>query len=599
MANKRTLTIEFLGKDKSGSKVFGDIEAKSDSLGSKLADFGKKAAIGLGVVGVAAGAMALDFVHAAEESAQVTRQTEAVIKSMGNVAGISAQGIADLSEQLSLKTGIDDEVIQSGENVLLTFANVRNEVGKGNDVFTRATTVANDMSVALGQDMQSSVTQIGKALNDPIAGITALTRVGVQFTDQQKDQIKTLVESGDSLGAQKIILGELERQFGGSAEAQATASQKMAVAWDNLKEELGAKLLPVFNAVSDWIIETGIPAIEDLSDWVKTEVVPVLKDWGRWLGDHVLPVLQDLGDWIVNTAVPALQDFARWLGENKDVLAAVAIGAGAVILGVLVPAFIAWAVAAGAAAIATLLAAAPFILIGAAIAAFAFLVIHNWDTIREATIVVFNAVKGAIETAFNWVRDNWPLLLGIITGPIGMAVYLVTHYWESIKAGFTAVKDWIGARITDIVGFFTGLPGRLASAAGNLWGFISSGFKSAINAVISMWNGLRIPGISIHQSLPGPIPDINFSAGPWDLPNIPLLAQGGVVPQTPGGVLALLGEGRHDEAVVPLDGRHGMGSTTIVNVNVAGSVLTERQLIDTLNEAMARGARLNVNGRYL
>ena len=48
------------------------------------------------------------------------------------------------------KTGVDDEAIPSGENLLLTFTNIRNEAGKGNDVFDQATTATLDLSVALG-----------------------------------------------------------------------------------------------------------------------------------------------------------------------------------------------------------------------------------------------------------------------------------------------------------------------------------------------------------------------------------------------------------------------------------------------------------------
>ena len=94
------------------------------------------------------------------------------------------------------KTGIDDEAIQSGENLLLTFTNIRNEAGKGNDVFNQATETMTDMSVALGQDMKSRRRQLGKALNDPIKGITALSRVGVSVhrgpeeTDRGDGQVR-------------------------------------------------------------------------------------------------------------------------------------------------------------------------------------------------------------------------------------------------------------------------------------------------------------------------------------------------------------------------------------------------------------------------
>ena len=153
------------------------------------------------------------------EAQKVSAQTNAVLKSTGQAAGVSAKRIESMAESLMTMTGIDDEMIQSGENLLLTFTDIRNETGKGNKIFDQATRTMLDMSVALGQDTKRSAIQLGKALKDPIKGITALRRVGVQFTDAQQDQIKALVESGRKLEAQKLILKELQREFGGSARA--------------------------------------------------------------------------------------------------------------------------------------------------------------------------------------------------------------------------------------------------------------------------------------------------------------------------------------------------------------------------------------------
>jgi len=207
------------------------------------------AATAAAVAGVAVIGLGKSFVQAATDQQKANAQTAAVIKSTGGAAHVTAKQIGELTGSLSKQTGIQDDVIQSGANMLLTFTNVRNEVGKGNDIFTQATKVVTDMSVALGQDMTQSAIQLGKALNDPIKGVTALQRVGVTFTEQQKNQIKVLVETGNTMGAQKIILAELTKEFGGSAAAQATSAGKMAVAWDNFKESAGNALLPVLNKV--------------------------------------------------------------------------------------------------------------------------------------------------------------------------------------------------------------------------------------------------------------------------------------------------------------------------------------------------------------
>lgn len=204
-------------------------------------------------------------VSEAREAAKVGKQTAAVIKSTGGVANVSAKEIDKLSNALSNKAGVDDELIQSGANLLLTFKNIRNEQGKNNDIFNRSQGVITDLTATLNhgkitQDgLKSSTLQLGKALSNPVKGINALNRAGVDFTQQQKDQIKTMAESGDLLGAQKMILKEVESQTRGSAEANADSFDRFQTGVANIQETIGAALLPVLGdgatAVSDFFDE--------------------------------------------------------------------------------------------------------------------------------------------------------------------------------------------------------------------------------------------------------------------------------------------------------------------------------------------------------
>jgi hypothetical protein len=193
------------------------------------------------------------FIGQARESAKIGAITTQVIKSTGGAANLTAAQVGKLATAISNKTGVDDEAIQSGENLLLTFTNVRNEVGRGNDIFSQATSTITDMSVALGQDTKSSAIQLGKALNDPIKGVTALQRVGVSFTKSQKDQIATLVKSGDTLGAQKLILHELGREFGGTAAAASTSTDKLKVSLGNIAESIGGVFIPLIDKAAGGI----------------------------------------------------------------------------------------------------------------------------------------------------------------------------------------------------------------------------------------------------------------------------------------------------------------------------------------------------------
>ena len=228
-----------------------------------------KTVIGLGKVAAAgaalAGAIGYKLASAAYESQKVMAQTEAIVASTGGAANMTAKQVAALSEQLSMQIGVDDELIQKSANLLLTFKQVQNQVGEGNQIFNRAVTAAQDLGNVFGS-ADAAAMQLGKALSDPEKGITALRRAGINFTEQQKAQIKTLVESGDVLGAQKLILAEVESQVGGTAAASATAFDRMRVAVGNVAERFGALLIPYIERFATYVIENVVPYMSKLAD---------------------------------------------------------------------------------------------------------------------------------------------------------------------------------------------------------------------------------------------------------------------------------------------------------------------------------------------
>jgi hypothetical protein len=210
-----------------------------------------------------------DCFQESRDAAKGMAQTRTVIKSTGKAAGVSADDVADLAGSLSHLTLFSDDAIQAQENLILTFTNVQNKAGEGNDIFTQATKIGLDMAQALGTDASGAAIQLGKALNDPIKGISALSRVGVSFTDQQKNQIKTLVETGNVMGAQKIILAELNHEFGGSAEAAAQADGGFHLFQQRLsdvKQEIGDALMPVLNDLMGWLSGPGLDAVEGVGE---------------------------------------------------------------------------------------------------------------------------------------------------------------------------------------------------------------------------------------------------------------------------------------------------------------------------------------------
>jgi acid phosphatase family membrane protein YuiD len=284
----RELTYKVTGDVRDFKRAFGTVDKQLDTSGKRAHRFGstlastfKSVGGAAGVAGAAiAGGIVLETkraVEAFQESNKVAKQTQAVLKSTGGVANVTAREVSNLATAISRKTGVDDEAVASAENLLLTFTNVRNEAGKGNKVFNQTTKAAVDMGAALGIDATKAAMQLGKALNDPEKGVTKLMRSGVTFTDQQKEQIKTLQESGRTLDAQKIILREVTKEFGGSAAAQATSTDKLKVAFGNLEEDLGSGLAPAVDQIAGKLTKFAI----DVEPKVIKAADRIAKTFGR------------------------------------------------------------------------------------------------------------------------------------------------------------------------------------------------------------------------------------------------------------------------------------------------------------------------------
>lgn len=207
------------------------------------------------------------------EAERVDAQLEARLKSTAGVAGMSKAALDDLAAATARKTTYDDEAIKSSETMLLTFTKVYA------DVFPRAIDVITDMATAMGTDLQTATIQVGKALNDPIQGVSALTRAGVQFSEAQKEVIKDLVETGRESEAQAVILRELETQFGGAAEAARGTLGGALVALKNtlmdLTEGSGGSLAGTTGAVNELIDTLNDPAVKSGADNVVSSLFAI------------------------------------------------------------------------------------------------------------------------------------------------------------------------------------------------------------------------------------------------------------------------------------------------------------------------------------
>ena len=361
--------------------------------------FGKdwSSVISTAAVGALTGAIASAANHwqeLANIQAVSDSQLRAGIASTGAVAGRTAEQLIAASEELEDKTlkFFDKENIKDAQAILLTFTQVRGAV------YDQAMPAILDMSARLGTDLKQQAMQVGKALNDPLLGITALRRAGVQLTESQTAQVEKLMAAGKKEEAQMILLAELNNQFGGSAVAAGNAG---AGAWRDMVKEL---------------------------DGVREE-----------LGFAIIPLLNSLGE-VFKPVLLWLQDLSKWLQENPKVVKIMAVAVGA----------LAGAVTIAAGAIAIMNAALwanPIVWIIAAVVALAAAVaavVVYWDNIRlavtNATLWVMEKIEGLGEWLFGWIAKIGKWLWD--HSPFKMLVDVLDNIFPGFKAKLKAMFDW-------------------------------------------------------------------------------------------------------------------------------------------------------------
>jgi hypothetical protein len=264
MAKRVEVDIKTRGADKA-SKDLGKVDK---GLGRLAKSAGVAAAGFFGARALIAGFQSV--ISLTKQQVLAEAQLNAVLKSTAGVAGVTAKELTNMASALQKQTRFGDEAIIKAQSLMLTFTKV------GKEVFPDAIEAVLNMSEAMGQDLQQGVIQVGKALNDPILGVTALRRVGVQLSKQQEDLVKKFTNTGEIAKAQKIILSELETQFGGVAKAagetMAGSLDKMNNAAGDAAESLGQALAPVIIPMAKHFTEAAIGVSEFFKRLTETEL---------------------------------------------------------------------------------------------------------------------------------------------------------------------------------------------------------------------------------------------------------------------------------------------------------------------------------------
>jgi len=238
--------------DKKTTKLEADSKGLSGAISSVQKELAGMALGAMAAIGVwhQVGAAIRTSVEEARGATIAQRLLQSQLEATGNAAGLSAEELTKISKELQQMSNMgDDEIIKNLTVPLTTFRQI------SGDVFKRTQQAVLDLNAVLGDpnnpsSLRSVAVQVGKALNDPVQGLTALRRVGVSFSNSQIDTIKGLAETNRLAEAQGLILAELEKEFGGAAAATVNSSLQMKNAWNDMLESMGTRTLPALDGIN-------------------------------------------------------------------------------------------------------------------------------------------------------------------------------------------------------------------------------------------------------------------------------------------------------------------------------------------------------------
>jgi hypothetical protein len=350
------------------------------------------------------------------------------VKSTGDASGMTVSQLDELSESLSKASTYSKSTTLAGVDMMATFTNV------GSTVFPQASQALMDLSYKMGTAPKEAAIQLGKALNDPITGLTSLKRVGVTFSDSQKEVIKQMMATGNMAGAQQVIISELNKEFGGQAAAATTTyAGKIAI----LKNQMDDFSASIVTGAQQKLQDLGTAFINTL---------PTLENFGSQMGSLLMP--------IVDGFVGALKDVAGFItAHSKDIeyFTSKFTDLGKTIESALAPSM------------------------------------KVLEEIAGRVFEVFASHKAQIDNIFQaleWVAN----VIGVVLVP---ALQILGDIWVF---EFEAIIDIISGVITacKAVGeFFIALPENISNAFTVAWDGIKNAWSSTVNFFESVENGIN------------------------------------------------------------------------------------------------------------
>jgi hypothetical protein len=497
------------------------VKQATGALGGLGKGIGKAFAV-VGTAVAAAGAATLAFgvaaAKGAEEAAIAQRRLDNIAESMGLFgaeAGKVSERLGKFAEAQELIVGVDADIIKNTQSKLLTFKELAATADTVGGAMDRATMAALDLAGAGFGTAETNAIQLGKALNDPIKGITALGRAGVTFTEQEKEKIKTLVESGKMMEAQNVILKAIETQVGGTAEATVSGFARMQLATNQVKDEIGMALLPAMESLFGSIAENLLPIMKELAEDVGPILASVITGIGDVIKDATDPT-SNLGSLFSDMATFAKNVFDRMSELIQDALP----GLQAMFENLREP-------------------------VGK--------ILDFLTTLAEIVLVAITDLitdekfQESFERIAVSIGDFAVEAKRLAEGPLGKFLVEIT------KVSITGGVALLAKAFSQLASAFTNLNNALDALSGKRVDF---------NQIIK---GAEITGIDFQGLIAGFLQKQLGAVVPKGV--VPKFANGGIVPARAGGTLGIIGEAGQAEAVIPLDKMGSMGSKT-VNLNI-------------------------------
>lgn len=539
------------------SRGVDEASSSLNRLGGSAKAMGLAAGAALAGASIAVAAFGLSSLKAAAEAQSVANSLEQMAKNSGvfgdKASDIKAgtKALMDQSTELAKLTGIDDEIFSGLKRNWMSVPQLAATGASGLNTLAK---VAADVSAGTGKDLESVGTAFTKAFASPETAIAKLQKAGIVLSDNQKQVYQSLVDTGKAAEAQSYLIGELGAKYAGAAEAAASPFERFKFILEDLKETVGAALMPAFSKLVDVLgpvfekigplLADAFGALTPLFDLL-VPIIDVVVQTFAMLSPVLGKVFAFVAD-AVNSVLPLFMDLMNLLAPIIEALLPPLLDLAMAVLKPLIP-IVMKLVEAFTPLILALLP--PLLDIINALIPFIGVFL---DALMPIVDVVIELVKAFAPL----LTLTLPILAELIKFLMPYIIWLVEHIGTALKDAVNAVIPvikWLGDGIGKMV---DGIKGAVSWVTDLIDGFTKLfGFNNKTVTVKATGMSLNNDGTPNRDGNP---------ATP--------LASGGIVMPTPGGMLARIAEAGKPEAVIPLDRLaslgFGGGSGATVNIVV-------------------------------